>query len=58
MLDPEQEGSVRLSLTLDAAIYTAGADYVGAVQVLRHGEPRLDLPLRIRAAAPVAAEAS
>ena len=58
MLDPEQEGSVRLSLTLDAAIYTAGADYVGAVQVLRHGEPRLDLPLRIRAATPVAAEAS
>jgi len=58
MLDPEQEGSVRLSLTLDAAIYTAGADYVGAVQVLRHGEPRLDLPLRIRAAAPPAAEAS
>jgi len=58
MLDPEQEGSVRLSLTLDAAIYTAGADYVGAVQVLRHGEPRLDLPLHIRAAAPPAAEAS
>ena len=58
MLDPEQEGSVRLSLTLDAAIYTAGADYVGAVQVLRHGEPRLDLPLRIRAAAPPVAEAS
>ena len=58
MLDPEQEGSVRLSLTLDAAIYTAGADYVGAVQVLRHGEPRLDLPLRIRAATPPAAEAS
>jgi hypothetical protein len=66
MLDSEQEGSVRLSLTLDAAIYTAGADYVGAVQVLRQGEPRLDLPLRIRplaserarAAAPGAAEAS
>jgi|SoiMetStandDraft_5_1073268.scaffolds.fasta_scaffold02675_2 hypothetical protein len=58
MLDPEQEGSVRLSLTLDAAIYTAGADYVGAVQVLRHGEPRLDLPLHIRAAAPPAADAS
>ena len=54
MLDPEQEGAVRLSLTLDANVYTPGVDYVGAVQVLRHGEERLDLPLRIRAAVPAA----
>jgi hypothetical protein len=65
MLEPEQEGSVRLSLALDVNVYTPGADYVGAIHVLRHGEPRLDLPLRIRAAAratdaaaPVAVEAS
>jgi hypothetical protein len=56
MLEPEQEGSVRLSLALDPEVYAPAADYVGAVQVLRHGEPRLDLPLRIRAAAPVGAE--
>ena len=58
MLDPEQEGTVRLSLTLDPDVYAPAADYVGAVQVLRHGEPRLDLPLRIRAAGPVAAQTS
>jgi hypothetical protein len=51
MLNPEQEGRVRLTLTLDADVYTPGADYVGAIQVLRHGEPPLDLPLRIRATA-------
>ena len=48
MLDAEQEGSVRLSLTLDAAVYEPGVDYVGAVHVIRHGEPPFDLPLRIR----------
>lgn len=50
MLDPGQEGSVRLSLMLDAGIYEPGAEYVGAVHIVRHGEPRLDVPLRIRAA--------
>ena len=58
MLDPAQEGRVRLSLTLDADVYAPGADYVGAIQVLRHGEPPLDLPLRIRAAAPAKDAAS
>ena len=51
MLNPEQEGHVRLTLTLDADVYAPGADYVGAIQVLRHGEPPLDLPLRIHATA-------
>ncbi|HZM97343.1 MAG TPA: hypothetical protein VFB92_28180 [Vicinamibacterales bacterium] len=51
MLDPNQERSVRLSLMLDPTVYEPGADYVGAVYVLRHGEPQLDLPMRIRALA-------
>lgn len=49
MLDPSQEGSVRLSVVLDTAVYEPGADYIGAVHIIRHGEPRLDVPLRIRA---------
>ena len=48
MLDPSQEGSVRLSVVLDTAVYEPGADYIGAVYIIRHGEPRLDVPLRIR----------
>jgi hypothetical protein len=48
MLDPEQEGSVKLSLTLDAAVYEPGVDYIGAVHIIRHGEQPFDLPLRIR----------
>jgi len=45
---------VRLSLTLDAATYEPDADYIGAVHVIRHGEPQLDVPMRIRATAPAA----
>jgi hypothetical protein len=48
LLDPEQEGSVRLSLTLDAAVYEPGVDYIGAIHIIRHGEPAFDLPLNIR----------
>jgi hypothetical protein len=36
-------------MRLDTAIYEPGADYIGAVHIIRHGEPRLDVPLRIRA---------
>jgi hypothetical protein len=47
MLDPEQEGDVRLLLTLDAT-YEPGVDYVGTIHIIRHGEPAFDLPLHIR----------
>jgi len=51
-LEPEEEIDVRLSLRLDAAVFDAGAPYVGAVRVSRRGEPPLDVPLRIVAAEP------
>jgi hypothetical protein len=56
-LKPGAEGSVRLSLELDPADYDADALYVGAVFVTGHGEPRLEVPLRITATQPATAKA-
>jgi hypothetical protein len=49
LLEPDQEATVRLSLRLDAGIYDPGAPYIGALQVTRHGEPHLEVQLRITA---------
>jgi len=49
LLEPDQEATVRLSLLLDAAVYDHDAPYIGALQVTRHGEPHIELRLRITA---------
>jgi hypothetical protein len=46
-LDPGEEARVGLSLQLDPASYEPDAPYVGALQVTRHGDPRLDVPIHI-----------
>lgn len=51
LLDRGAEAPVRLSLRLDEAVYEAGVPYIGALHILREGEPRLDVPLRITASA-------
>lgn len=48
-LAPGQDGSLRLSLQLDADDFTADALYIGAVHLTGHGEPRLEVPLQITA---------
>jgi hypothetical protein len=48
-LQPGQEASVSLSLRLDQGEYEPQALYVGTLQIIRHGEPRLEVPLRITA---------
>ncbi|HEX7139682.1 MAG TPA: hypothetical protein VF219_17650 [Vicinamibacterales bacterium] len=45
----DRKASIHISLKLDRAIYDADAPYIGALHVLRDGEPSLDLPLRITA---------
>jgi hypothetical protein len=57
-LQPNEEGSVRLSLRLDEADYDADVLYTGAVRVTDHGETRLELPLRITATRPANSEKS
>jgi hypothetical protein len=49
LLEPDQEATVRLSLRLDPALYDHDAPYIGALQVTRHGEPHLEVQLRITA---------
>jgi Pili and flagellar-assembly chaperone, PapD N-terminal domain len=51
-LDPGQEISVRVTIQLDEADYDRDALYVGTLHVIRHGEPRLEIPLRITATEP------
>jgi hypothetical protein len=46
-LDPVQEASVRISLTLDRDLYEPGAIYVGVVNVTREGECALQIPVQI-----------
>jgi hypothetical protein len=46
-LAPGEEGRFMLSLRIDAERYEPGIAYVGALQILGHGEPRLEVPLRI-----------
>jgi hypothetical protein len=48
-LQPGQEASLAMSLRLDEGEYEPQALYVGAVQIVRHGEPRLEVPLQIQA---------
>lgn len=48
-LQPGQEASVTLSLQLDEGDYEPQVLYVGVLQIVRHGEPRLEVPLRISA---------
>ena len=56
LLEPGQEGRVRVSLALEASRYDPRHLYVGAIQVLRHGDARLDIPLDIIATDPLAAD--
>ncbi|MCU1350773.1 MAG: hypothetical protein JWO56_3803 [Acidobacteria bacterium] len=51
LLDPDADAAVRLSLTLDEAIYVPNAPYIGALHILRDGQPHADVPLRITASA-------
>ena len=48
-LQPGQEASLVVSIYLDESAYEPQALYVGALQIVRHGEPRLEVPLRIMA---------
>ncbi len=48
LLDRGRDASLRLSLRLDETIYQPGVPYIGVLHLVRAGEPRLDLPLRIR----------
>jgi hypothetical protein len=50
-LAPGEEVNLRVSVLLDTADYDSGILYVGELQVTGHGEPRLDVPLRIMATA-------
>ncbi len=50
-----EEGILRLSLLLDESDYDVDALYVGAVHVTGHGEPRIEVPLRIIATQSAAA---
>ena len=49
ILEPGQEGHVRASLWLDAAVYEPDVLYVGALHVMRDGRSGLEVPLRITA---------
>jgi hypothetical protein len=49
LLDRDGEAAVRLSLRLDETVYEADVSYIGALHILRDGESRLDVPLRITA---------
>jgi hypothetical protein len=51
LLDRDAEAAVRLSLRLDEKIYEADVPYIGALHILRDGDSRLDVPLRITASA-------
>ena len=46
-LAPSEEASLTLALALDEADYEPNALYVGALHITGHGEPRLEVPLRI-----------
>ena len=48
-LAPGEEVNLRVSIRLDPADYDVNTLYVGELHVTGHGEPRLELPLRITA---------
>jgi hypothetical protein len=56
-LTPGEEGRLVLTLQLDPEHYDTGALYVGTVYITGHGEPRLQVPLRIIATEPAAGTA-
>jgi hypothetical protein len=56
-LGPGEEGSLRLSVQLEEGAYTPDALYIGAVHLMGHGEPRLEVPLQITATHAVPAAA-
>jgi hypothetical protein len=51
-LEPGEEASLTLSLRLDPDAYDPDASYVGTLYITGHGEPRLEVPLRIMATVP------
>lgn len=51
-LQPDEEASMLVSLPLEADQFEAGALYVGDLQITGHGEPRFEVPLRIKATPP------
>ena len=54
MLEPGSTAPVRVSLVMDPQRFAADVRYVGTVQLLRHGDGRLDLPLQLLASDPTA----
>jgi len=48
-LEPGAEGSLELTVVLEDDHYAADALYVGTLHITGHGEPRLEVPLRITA---------
>jgi hypothetical protein len=51
-VEPDGEAAVTISLRLDESRYQPDALYVGKLQILRGGGPRVDVPMRIRATRP------
>ena len=49
-LAPGEEGSLRLTILLDQDRFDPAATYVGGVHITGHGEPRIEVPLRISVA--------
>ena len=49
LIPPGGQGTLVLSLRLDADHFTPNVLYVGTVHIEREGEPRLELPLRVTA---------
>jgi hypothetical protein len=48
-LEPRAEARLEVSLRLDEDHYEPGTPYVAMLQITGHGEPRLEVPLRIMA---------
>jgi len=53
-LAPGEEARLALMLRLDETTYEPGLLYVATLHITGHGEPRLEVPLRIAPTAPVA----
>jgi hypothetical protein len=48
-LQPGEEGNLAVLLRLDSDSFDTDVLYVGTLQITGHGEPRFEIPLRIRA---------
>jgi hypothetical protein len=53
-LTPGEEGMLEISLRLDEEKFEVGVFYVGTLEISGHGDPRLEVPLRIEALEPSA----